>query len=62
MLPENSSQLASAVRVTTADLIDPLVMRDVSLLQRGQPSLSSAAERLEEAFGASFTTPDGLPI
>ncbi|AGB44882.1 transcriptional regulator [Mesorhizobium australicum WSM2073] len=62
VLPENSSQLASAVRVTTVDLIDPLVMRDVSLLQRGQHSLSPAAERLKEAFVASFANPDGPPI
>ncbi|MGH6762642.1 MAG: LysR family transcriptional regulator [Phyllobacterium sp.] len=52
VLPENSSQLASAVRVTTVDLVDPLVMRDVSLLQRRQHSLSPAAEHLKAVFVA----------
>ena len=50
VLPENSSQLASAVRVTTVDLIEPLVMRDVSLLQRRHHSLSPAAEHLKAVF------------
>jgi DNA-binding transcriptional LysR family regulator len=50
VLPENSSQLASAVQVKTVDLVDPLVMRDVSLLQRRQHSLSPAAEHLKAAF------------
>ncbi|AHK46894.1 MULTISPECIES: LysR family transcriptional regulator [Ensifer] len=52
VLPENSSQLASAVHVTTIDLIEPDVMRDVSLLQRRQHSLSPAAEHLKAAFVA----------
>jgi DNA-binding transcriptional LysR family regulator len=50
VLPENSSQLASAVRVTTVDLIEPMVMRDVSLLQRRHHSLSPAAEHLKAVF------------
>nr|WMC98332.1 LysR substrate-binding domain-containing protein [Aminobacter aminovorans] len=54
VLPENSSQLASAVRVTTVDLVDPTVMRNVSLLQRRQHSLSPAAERLKAAFVAAM--------
>lgn len=53
ILPENSGQLASAVGVTTVDLIDPVVMRDVSLLQRRHHSLSPAAEHLKAAFIAS---------
>ena len=53
VLPENSGQLASAVGVTTVDLIDPVVMRDVSLLQRRHHSLSPAAEHLKAAFIAS---------
>ncbi len=53
VLPENSGQLASAVGVTTVDLIDPIVMRDVSLLQRRHHSLSPAAEHLKAAFIAS---------
>ena len=53
VLPENSGQLASAVGVTTVDLIDPIVMRDVSLLQRHHHSLSPAAEHLKAAFIAS---------
>ncbi|MGO4623652.1 LysR family transcriptional regulator [Ensifer sp. 2YAB10] len=53
ILPENSGQLASAVGVTTVDLIDPIVMRDVSLLQRRHHSLSPAAEHLKAAFIAS---------
>ncbi|WP_077967369.1 LysR family transcriptional regulator [Ensifer adhaerens] len=53
VLPENSGQLASAVGVTTIDLIDPTVMRDVSLLQRRHHSLSPAAEHLKAAFVAS---------
>lgn len=53
VLPENSSQLASAVQVKTVDLIDPLVMRDVSLLQRRHHSLSPAAEHLKAVFIAS---------
>ncbi|MGF6257194.1 LysR family transcriptional regulator [Ensifer sp. LBL] len=53
VLPENSGLLASAVGVTTVDLIDPIVMRDVSLLQRRHHSLSPAAEHLKAAFIAS---------
>lgn len=53
VLPENSSQLASAARVTTVDLADPHVMRDVSLLQRLHHSLSPAAEHLKAVFIAS---------
>ncbi|WP_457584714.1 LysR family transcriptional regulator [Ensifer canadensis] len=53
VLPENSGQLASAVGVTTIDLIDPIVMRDVSLLQRRHHSLSPAAEHLKAAFISS---------
>ncbi|MBD9650475.1 LysR family transcriptional regulator (plasmid) [Ensifer sp. PDNC004] len=53
VLPENSGQLASAVGVTTVDLVDPVVMRDVSLLQRRHHSLSPAAEHLKAAFIAS---------
>jgi DNA-binding transcriptional LysR family regulator len=52
VLPENSSQLASAVQVKTIDLVDPVVMRDVSLLQRRHHSLSPAADRLKAAFVA----------
>lgn len=52
VLPENSSQLASAVRVATVDLIEPLVMRDVSLLQRRHHGLSPAAEHLKAVFVA----------
>ncbi|MGF6178559.1 LysR family transcriptional regulator [Ensifer sp. 4252] len=53
VLPENSGQLASAIGITTIDLIDPIVMRDVSLLQRRHHSLSPAAEHLKAAFIAS---------
>ncbi|MBB6468819.1 DNA-binding transcriptional LysR family regulator [Aminobacter lissarensis] len=56
VLPENSSQLASAVRVTTVDLVDPTVMRNVSLLQRRHHSLSPAAEHLKAAFVAAMPT------
>jgi DNA-binding transcriptional LysR family regulator len=52
VLPENSSQLASAVRVMTVDLIEPHVMRDVSVLQRRHHSLSPAAEHLKAVFVA----------
>jgi len=50
VLPENSSQLASAVRVATVDLAAPHVMRDVSILQRRHHSLSPAAEHLKAVF------------
>lgn len=59
VLPENSGQLASAVGVTTVDLIDPIVMRDVSLLQRRHHSLSPAAEHLKAVFIASVASRDG---
>lgn len=61
VLPENSSQLASAVRVTTVDLADPHVMRDVSLLQRLHHSLSPAAEHLKAVFIASAVERTGQP-
>ena len=60
VLPENSSQLASAVRVTTVDLVDPHVMRDVSLLQRRHHSLSPAAEHLKAVFIASAAERTGF--
>jgi DNA-binding transcriptional LysR family regulator len=62
VLPENSRQLASAVRVTTVDLIDPLVMRDVSLLQRRQHSLSPAAEHLKGVFVAWAAERTGFTV
>ncbi|WLR94949.1 LysR family transcriptional regulator [Shinella zoogloeoides] len=61
VLPENSSQLASAVGVTTVDLIEPLVMRDVSLLQRRHHSLSPAAEHLKAVFIAAAAERNGFP-
>ena len=60
VLPENSSQLASAVQVKTVDLVDPLVMRDVSLLQRRHHSLSPAADHLKAAFVAWAADRDEL--
>lgn len=62
VLPENSSQLASAVRVTTVDLVDPLVMRDVSLLQRRHHSLSPAAEHLKGVFVAWAAERTGFSV
>lgn len=58
VLPENSGQLASAVRVTTIDLAEPHVMRDISLLQRRHHSLSPAAEQLKGAFISSLRDQD----
>ncbi|MDX3977694.1 LysR family transcriptional regulator [Shinella sp.] len=62
VLPENSSQLASAVQVKTIDLIDPPVMREVSLLQRRHHSLSPAAAHLKAAFVAWAADRNKLPL
>ena len=62
VLPENSRQLASAVHITTVDLIDPSVMRDVSLLQRRQHSLSPAAEHLKAVFVAYAADRSDFPV
>ncbi|WP_448956439.1 LysR family transcriptional regulator [Labrys neptuniae] len=59
VLPENSSQLASAVRIATVDLVEPVVMRNISLLQRRHHSLSPAAEHLKAAFVAFTAETDG---
>jgi DNA-binding transcriptional LysR family regulator len=48
ILPENSRQLATAVNVKTVELIEPMISRDISVLQLRQRMLSPAAARMKE--------------
>lgn len=48
ILPENSRQLATNVEVRAIELVDPVVSRDISILQHRQPLLSPAAARMKE--------------
>ncbi|MDE3176751.1 MAG: LysR family transcriptional regulator [Pseudomonadota bacterium] len=50
ILPENSRLLTTAVNVKTVLLADPVISRDVSLLQLKQRMLSPAAMRMKECL------------
>ena len=50
ILPENSRQLTTAVNVKAILLADPVISRDISLLQLRQRMLSPAALRMKETL------------
>ncbi len=54
ILPENSCQLTTAVNVKTILLADPVISRDISLLQLKQRMLSPAASRMKETLVESI--------
>ncbi|MDX0599752.1 LysR family transcriptional regulator [Sinorhizobium medicae] len=54
ILPENSRQLTTNVDVRIVDLVDPVISRNISILQYRQPMLSPAAAKMKEfLMGAS---------
>ncbi|AGA11574.1 LysR family transcriptional regulator [Sinorhizobium meliloti] len=54
ILPENSRQLTTNVDVRIVELIDPVISRNISILQYRQPMLSPAAAKMKEfLMGAS---------
>lgn len=53
VLPQNSRLLSPRVDVTTVELVDPPITRDVSVLQHRQRALSPAATRMKEFLLAS---------
>ena len=54
ILPENSCQLTTAVNIKTILLADPVISRDISLLQLKQRMLSPAASRMKETLVESI--------
>lgn len=54
VLPENSGELASSARIRTLDLVDPVVTRDICVMQHSWRSLSAPAERLKQMVLAHF--------
>jgi LysR family transcriptional regulator, carnitine catabolism transcriptional activator len=54
ILPENSRQLTTNVDVRIVELVDPVISRNISILQYRQPMLSPAAAKMKEfLMGAS---------
>ncbi len=50
ILPENSRELTTAVNVKAVLLADPVISRDISVMQLRQRSLSPAAARMKETL------------
>lgn len=54
VLPENSRELTSTMRVRTVALVDPVITRDICIMQHKWRSLSPAAGRLKQMILAGF--------
>ncbi|GGF70727.1 DNA-binding transcriptional regulator, LysR family [Mameliella alba] len=54
VLPENSMELTSAAGVCSVALSDPIITRDICVMQHKWRSLSPPAERLKEIILAAF--------
>lgn len=52
ILPENSRQLTTNVDVRIVELVDPVISRNISILQYRQPMLSPAAAKMKEFHGS----------
>ncbi|MEQ8923191.1 MAG: LysR family transcriptional regulator [Marinovum algicola] len=61
VLPENSMELTSAAGVCSVALTDPVITRDICVMQHTWRSLSPPAERLKEIIMAAFPEATASP-